>query len=171
MNPFTENDLVFYNDEHNNIHSCGLSVNSFLMKNNIPIMYSVTKDPLIKYQDSDSDSDSDNNDNANHDIEKQYKRTNKKVSEIFKNLVVPNWAFSHNNEDTNSNKSNSKVNANVKETYEDNVYPENDILMLLKKLKEDKESKSNKNNKKSRKLKRKKKQNISKKRKIFIIND
>jgi hypothetical protein len=64
------NELVFNNDTVNGIHTGGFSVNSIMMKNGIsPIMT----------------------------INKEQTGGSNKVSDIFDNLVVPNWSLSYDN--------------------------------------------------------------------------
>lgn len=68
QNELGPNDLVFTNDITNNIHSGGFSVNSIMMKNGISPIMTLNTDSADK---------------------------NDQVSDLFKNLVVPNWALSH----------------------------------------------------------------------------
>ena len=64
------NELVFNNDTVNGIHTGGFSVNSIMMKNGIsPIMT----------------------------INKEQTGGSNLVSDIFNNLVVPNWTLSYDN--------------------------------------------------------------------------
>ena len=65
-------ELVFNNDIDNGIHSGGFSVNSIMMKAGMsPIMTLNNNDSIIGGGD--------------------------KVSDLFNNLVVPNWALTYNN--------------------------------------------------------------------------
>jgi len=65
-------ELVFNNDVDKGIHSGGFSVQSIMMKSNMsPIMTLNNPDSIIGGGD--------------------------KVSDLFNNLVVPNWALSYNN--------------------------------------------------------------------------
>ena len=68
------NELVFNNDQEGGIHSGGFSVNSIMMKAGMsPIMTINTSEGLT------------GGTNSN------------KVSDLFNDLVVPNWALSYNN--------------------------------------------------------------------------
>jgi hypothetical protein len=59
-------DLIFYSDDNNNIYSGGFKVNSILMKNG--------SSPIITL-----------NQNGGEKMDN--------VSDLFQNLVVPNWSF------------------------------------------------------------------------------
>lgn len=66
------NELVFNNDTNLGIHSGGFSVNSIMLKSNMsPIMTMNSKDSIIG--------------------------GGNKVSDLFNDLVIPNWALSYNN--------------------------------------------------------------------------
>ena len=71
MSYFDANDLIFKNDTENGIHSGGFSVNSIMMKKGIS--------PIMTINDN------------------QFGGDGKLVSDLFNNLVVPNWVLSHNN--------------------------------------------------------------------------
>lgn len=64
------NELIFNNDKHGGIYSGGFSVNSIMMKGGVS--------PIMTLND-----------------ETVQKGGINKVSDIFDNLVVPNWAFSY----------------------------------------------------------------------------
>lgn len=67
------NELVFNNDIEKGIHSGGFSVNSIMMKSNMsPIMTLNSPDSIVG-------------------------GGSNKVSDLFNDLVVPNWALSYNN--------------------------------------------------------------------------
>lgn len=69
-----EDELIFNNDNENGIHSGGFSVNSIMMKAGMsPIMTMNSPENIIGGSPYD------------------------KVSDLFDNLVVPNWALSYNN--------------------------------------------------------------------------
>lgn len=59
------NDMIFYQDKDEKIYAGGFSVNSIMMKNGIS--------PIITLNNQKSDTNN--------------------VSDLFNNLVVPNWAF------------------------------------------------------------------------------
>lgn len=69
MSYFDGDDLLFKNDIQNGIHSGGFSVNSIMMKKGIS--------PIMTINDDQSGGDG------------------KLVSDLFNNLVVPNWVFSY----------------------------------------------------------------------------
>jgi len=73
MNYIDANELVFNNDKENGIYSGGFSVNSIMMKGGIS--------PIITL----------NNENGG------MKGGMNNVSDIFNDLVVPNWALSYHN--------------------------------------------------------------------------
>ena len=78
MNPsyIGPNELIYNNDKDNHIHSGGFNINSIMMKNGLsPIMTLNGNDNL--YQ----------NGGGN---------TINKVSDLFDNLVIPNWNLSYN---------------------------------------------------------------------------
>lgn len=68
MSYIDANDLLFKNDTENGIHSGGFSVNSIMMKKGIS--------PIMTINDSQSGG-------------------GRLVSDLFNNLVVPNWALSY----------------------------------------------------------------------------
>ena len=70
MSYIDANDLVFMNDKINGIHTGGFSVNSIMMKNGIS--------PIMTINDE------------------QTGGSSNLVSDIFNNLVVPNWVLSYN---------------------------------------------------------------------------
>jgi len=66
---FEPGELIFYNDDKGNIHSGGFSVKSMMIKNGMsPI---ITMNDPYKKQNGGADN----------------------VSDLFDNIVVPNWAF------------------------------------------------------------------------------
>ena len=69
QNELGPNDLVFTNDSANEIHSGGFSVKSIMMKNGLSTIMTLNTDAMDK---------------------------NEKVSDLFNNLVVPNWVLSYN---------------------------------------------------------------------------
>lgn len=92
VNYIGPNDLVYTNDKKNNIHAGGFSVNSILMKSGIsPIM-------TLNGQSGGGS----------------------KVSDLFKDLVVPNWALSYNGYGGGVIKNNNNVMDN--EIIEDNLH-------------------------------------------------
>lgn len=72
MNYIDANEMVFNNDKENDIHSGGFSVNSIMMKGGIK--------PIITLNNETTQKGGMNN-----------------VSDIFNDLVVPNWALSYHN--------------------------------------------------------------------------
>lgn len=64
-------ELVFNNDTDLGIHSGGFSVNSIMLKSGMSPIMTVNSDQLGG--------------------------TNEKVSDLFNNLVIPNWTLSYNN--------------------------------------------------------------------------
>jgi hypothetical protein len=72
MNYIDANEMVFNNDKENGIHSGGFSVNSIMMKGGIK--------PIITLNNETTQKGGMNN-----------------VSDIFNDLVVPNWALSYHN--------------------------------------------------------------------------
>jgi hypothetical protein len=69
------NELIFYNSEEDGIHSGGFSVNSVMMKNKIS--------PIMTLNNNQQLGGSTN------------------ISDLFNDLVIPNWAFSSINNVTN----------------------------------------------------------------------
>jgi hypothetical protein len=65
------NELIYYDDENEGIHSGGFSVNSVMMKNKISPIKTVNK---IGGGSTTSDN----------------------ISDLFNDLVIPNWIYSHN---------------------------------------------------------------------------
>jgi hypothetical protein len=70
LNYIGPKELVFYNNKEEGIHSGGFSVNSIMMKAGMSPIMTMNDDP-------------------------QYGGTNDKVSDLFNNLVVPNWALTY----------------------------------------------------------------------------
>ncbi len=68
MSHIGPDELVFNNDDNNGIHTGGFSVNSIMMKNGISPIMTINKDQT---------------------------GGSNLVSDIFNNLVVPNWALSY----------------------------------------------------------------------------
>lgn len=64
-------ELVFNNDTNLGIHSGGFSVNSIMLKNGMSPIMTVNSE--------------------------QFGGKNEKVSDLFNNLVIPNWTLSYNN--------------------------------------------------------------------------
>jgi len=69
MNYLDANDLVFTNDDTDGIHTGGFSVNSIMLKNGISPIMTINDDQ---------------------------KGGSNLVSDMFNNLVVPNWSLSYN---------------------------------------------------------------------------
>ena len=69
MNYLDANDLVFTNDDTDGIHTGGFSVNSIMFKNGISPIMTINDDQ---------------------------KGGSNLVSDMFNNLVVPNWSLSYN---------------------------------------------------------------------------
>jgi hypothetical protein len=70
------NELIYYKDEKGDIYSGGFSVNSILMKQGISPMVTVNNNSTLTHGGSNSSSN---------------------VSDLFHNLVVPNWLLSYHN--------------------------------------------------------------------------
>ena len=68
------NELIYYKDEKGDIYSGGFSVNSILMKEGISPMVTVNNNSALTHGGSNSSSN---------------------VSDLFHNLVVPNWLLSY----------------------------------------------------------------------------
>lgn len=68
------NELIYYKDEKGDIYSGGFSVNSILMKQGISPMVTVNNNSTLTHGGSSSSSN---------------------VSDLFHNLVVPNWLLSY----------------------------------------------------------------------------
>lgn len=134
MSSLGAEDLIFYSDKDNNIYSGGFKVNSIIMKNGIS--------PIVTL-----------NQSGGENI--------KNISDLFQNLVVPNWALSLPIKKTFSNVSNGKVKEKEEkeeEEDEDEILEEdlhNKLLALI--TVEDKKDKI------KNKLKTKKREKILKK--------
>jgi hypothetical protein len=103
INPQT--DLIYYNDSDNNIYSGGFSVQSLMLKNGISPIATIN--------------------NSQQGGSKSNKNT--KVSELFENLVVPNWLLSQSSQmigagnSTNIN-STTTSNDNTDDVISDDIY-------------------------------------------------
>lgn len=80
-NALDGNDLVFYSDSNNEIHSGGFSINSIMMKGGIS--------PFTT-------------------LNKMNDQTGGNVSDLFKDLVVPSWLVSQGNIFSGGRKQNNK---------------------------------------------------------------
>jgi hypothetical protein len=143
MNYIDANELVFNNDKENGIYSGGFSVNSIMMKGGMS--------PIITLN---------NQTRQNKEMNEEMKGGMNNVSDIFNDLVVPNWTLSYHNM-----YGGSKLEKDVKY---DNIHDNNDddtinddihdkLLDLVKHYdKNNKNEKSNKERKKggTRKIKK-----------------
>jgi hypothetical protein len=97
------NELVFNNDTVNGIHTGGFSVNSIMMKNGIsPIMT----------------------------INKEQTGGSNLVSDIFNNLVVPNWTLSYDNKTFGGKHKNFDNDSDEDEVIDDDLHDK--LLELVK---------------------------------------
>ena len=134
MSNITSDDLIFYSDSENNIYSGGFSVNSIMMKNGIS--------PILT---------------LNNQIQKGGNEDSDNVSDIFKDLVVPNWLVFQNQSVHGGAHNHSDYESSDDE--EDHVIQEDIHTKLLDLVKADSNKKRHnktKNLKKSNILKRKK---------------
>ena len=151
MNYLDREDLVFYNNNEEGIHSGGFSVNSLLMKTGISPIVTLNKEPGSSAQ-----------------------YGGDKVSDIFNDLVVPNWAFyqpikmtgGKHNVTSNSNNDNSDKDDEDDDTIDDNLHEE--LLNIVKHQESIKQKNNKLLTKKARKVTsvNKNKNNITKKTKI-----
>lgn len=121
-------DLVFNNDIVTGIAAGGFSVNSIMMKAGMSPIMTI------------------NNNNSN-----QLGGDSNKVSDLFNNLVVPNWALSYNNRIIGGGKSKEKVRDEL-ESDEDDIV-EDDLHDQLLELVKEHNTMVNKKNKITRKHK------------------
>jgi len=141
------NELIYYKDEKGDIYSGGFSVNSILMKQGISPMATVNNNTPLTHGGSSSSSN---------------------VSDLFHNLVVPNWLLSYHqsggdNHETNTTEETDSEDDVVSEDLHDKLL--NFITVTDAELKVNKKiSKRNKNKlvltKKNRKNKSKSSHNI-----------
>ena len=140
MSYIDANDLVFMNDKINGIHTGGFSVNSIMMKKGIsPIMT----------------------------INNEQTGGSNLVSDIFNNLVVPNWALSYNmagGKYKDSDSDSDSDSDNDSDIDEDDVIDDDlhDKLLDLVKQHDIKSKQNNKKNTKKQKGASKKSRNTKK---------
>lgn len=151
---YNQNELIFNNDPINGIHSGGFSVNSLMMKAGFSPITTINTNAA------------NNLSNLNQD------QTGGKVSDIFKDLVVPNWAFMNNmvggrKEDVVDKNKYDGIHGihgdNENDTDDDNTIDDdlhNKLLELVKH--HEQTNKINKTNKPSKKTTRKHKVNSKK---------
>lgn len=132
MSTIGAEDLIFYTDKEGDIYSGGFNVNSIFMKQGTS--------PIITLNQ-----------------EKQIGGNINKVSDLFDNLVVPNWALSF------PFKKGGSINKNLEECEENDVIEDDihDKLLSIITVSDDKIKKNTKNIKKQ--TRRKKMETISKK--------
>lgn len=126
-------ELIFNNDVNGNIHSGGFDVNSIMMKNGMS--------PIMTWNES----------NASQIGGAE------KVSDLFNNLVIPNWSISYNYKHLGGtiirqNKENHNIN-NDDEVITEELHEK--LLSLVKTSEDDikqKQIKSHKNTKKNNKI-------------------
>jgi hypothetical protein len=131
VNYIDSNDLVINNDTHSGIHSGGFSVKSFMLKAGLS--------PIMTLNSSQSGG------------------TSEKVSDLFHDLVVPNWAFSYDNKILGGNHDAIKKNVHDidDETIDDDLHEK--LLDLVK------QHEKTKSTKKSTKKMKQKNNNTKKK--------
>jgi hypothetical protein len=129
-------DLVFNNDTVSGIAAGGFSVNSIMMKAGMSPIMTI------------------NNNNA------QFGGDSNKVSDLFNNLVVPNWALSYNNRIIGGGKSKEKVRDELESDEDDTI--DDDLHDKLLELVKEHNTMVNKKNKITRKHKPISKENIDK---------
>ena len=124
MNYIDANEFVFNNDKENGIYSGGFSVNSIMMKGGIS--------PIIT---------------LNNETQKgEMKGGMNNVSDIFNDLVIPNWALSYHNMHGSGKleKDNKYSDSEEDDTVNDDIHDK--LLNLVKQY--DKNNKGNKERKK-----------------------
>lgn len=121
-------ELVFNNDTELGIHSGGFSVNSIMLKAGMSPIMTVNSDQLGG--------------------------TNEKVSDLFNNLVIPNWTLSYNNRLTGGkyNEIEKKINDTEDDVIDDDLHEK---LLDLVKQHESKTQKSKSNKRVTKRIKNK----------------
>jgi len=106
INYIGSDELVFNNDTDLGIHSGGFSVNSIMLKAGMSPIMTVNSDQLGG--------------------------TNEKVSDLFNNLVIPNWTLSYNNRLTGGkyNEIEKKINDTEDDVIDDDLHEK--LLDLVK---------------------------------------
>lgn len=106
INYIGSDELVFNNDTDLGIHSGGFSVNSIMLKAGMSPIMTVNSDQLGG--------------------------TNEKVSDLFNNLVIPNWTLSYNNRLTGGkyNEIKKKINDTEDDIIDDDLHEK--LLDLVK---------------------------------------
>lgn len=122
------NELVFNNDTYSGIHSGGFSVNSIMLKAGMSPIMTINSEQLGG--------------------------TNEKVSDLFNNLVIPNWALSYNNRLTGGKYKDieKKINDSDDDVIEDDLHEK---LLDLVKQHENKVQKTKSNKKVTKRIKNK----------------
>jgi hypothetical protein len=128
------NELVFNNDNENGIYSGGFNINSIMMKAGMS--------PILT-------------------VNNQSGGTNK-VSDLFDNLVIPNWALSYRMTGGENKETTEDINEDTNEEMDDDLH---DKLLGLVREHENKLTKSDKN-KKTRKQKTNSKKGGTKRKKL-----
>ena len=128
------NELVFNNDNENGIYSGGFNINSIMMKAGMS--------PILT-------------------VNNQSGGTNK-VSDLFDNLVIPNWALSYRMTGGENKETTEDLNEDTNEEMDDDLH---DKLLGLVREHENKLTKSDKN-KKTRKQKTNSKKGGTKRKKL-----
>jgi hypothetical protein len=93
MSDLSTDDLIFYKDDEEKIYSGGFSVNSIMLKRGLS--------PIMTINNSIQTGGTD------------------KVSDLFENLVIPNWALSYNNKIVGGNISKGNVDEDSENEDED----------------------------------------------------
>jgi hypothetical protein len=127
MEPF---ELIFNNDSIKGIHSGGFSVNSIMLQKGIS--------PIKTWNVDNQDKDKDEN--------KDTQTGGMQVADLFKSLVVPNWAFSSGRIISNNIK--EQAGGNDTDSDDDSVISDELHNKLLDLLKEDDDKKTFINKKK-----------------------
>ena len=131
MSYIEPNELIFYNDSENGIHSGGFSVNSLFMKAGMS--------PIVTLNQT-------SNDNIQNKIGGS---GSEQVSDLFNDLVVPNWALFTPNMDGGGSRRNMKEELNDSD---DDVIDDDLHEKLLELVKPD-DSEIKKNNRQNANIK------------------
>ena len=130
MSYLSADDLVYTSDSNNNIYSGGFRINSIFLKNGIS--------PIKTY---------------NNNLNQNFHGGNKKVSDLFENLVVPSWLLGY---DTQSGlmQNNHSDNDSEDDFLDESLHEKLFSIMQPTKKKFTKQNKKNHNNKTKKYLKK-----------------
>ena len=133
-------ELVFNNDQEAGIHSGGFSVNSIMMKAGMS--------PIMTVNDE------------------QFGGKSDKVSDLFNNLVIPNWTLSYNNRIVGGKYKEPENNfKNDSDSEEEDVIHDDLHDKLLELVKQHNDIVKNKKQKMTRRIKKKSKKTVTKRNK------